>query len=188
MVAQLAPNGLNFVQPGDLETIAAPTDFFGLNYYSRSVMRADVPENEPQTVFQASKDPEHWTEMNWENYPPGLTSILGRVCFNYQPRKIYITENGAGYSTPPDAAGRVADTHRINYLKTHFAAAQRAIQAGVPLAGYFVWSLLDNFEWAKGYSQRFGLIWVDYPTQQRILKDSALWYARVIAQNAVESE
>ena len=177
------PNGLDFVQSGDLDTIATPTDFIGLNYYSRNVYRANGDDNEPQTVFPQPKMPEHWTEMGWEIYPDGLTNILGRVYFNYQPRKLYITENGASYSTPPDENGNVADELRIHYLRTHFAAAHRAIQMGVPLAGYFVWSLMDNFEWSWGYMQRFGLIWVDYETQKRILKDSAKWYKRVIRKN-----
>jgi beta-glucosidase len=177
------PNGMDFVRPGDLEAISTPTDFIGLNYYQRVVIRADGPDNDPQIVFPQPKTPDHWTEMGWENYPEGLTSVLGRVYFNYQPRKIYVTENGASYSTPPDESGNVPDELRTNYLRTHFAAAYRAIQAGVPLAGYFVWSLLDNFEWAHGYSQRFGIVWVDYETQQRILKDSAKWYKRVIRKN-----
>ena len=121
--------------------------------------------------------------MGWEIHADGLTGILGRAYFNYQPRKIYITENGASYSTSPDEEGVVADEHRVNYLRTHFAAAHRAIQVGVPLAGYFVWSLLDNFEWSHGYSQRFGIVYVDYETQKRYLKDSAKWYKGVIKKN-----
>ena len=177
------PNGLDFVQPGDMDTIATPTDFIGLNYYSRTIHRADVSENDPQMDFPKAKAPQHWTEMDWEIYPEGLTNMLARVYFNYQPRKLYITENGASYSTPPDEKGNVADELRAHYLRTHFAAAHRAIQMGVPLAGYFVWSLLDNFEWSWGYMQRFGLIWVDYETQKRTLKDSAKWYRGVIRKN-----
>ncbi len=177
------PNGLDFVQDGDMDAIATPTDFIGLNYYSRHVIRADAPDNAPQLVFDSERTPKNWTEMGWEVYPPGLTGTLARVYFNYQPRKVYITENGASYSTPPDASGRVPDANRLNYLSGHLAAVHRAIQAGVPVEGYFVWSLLDNFEWSKGYSQRFGIVWVDYPTQQRIPKDSALWYRSVIANN-----
>ena len=177
------PNGMDFIQPGDLDTIATPMDFVGLNYYSRNVIRVNGSENDPQLVFAQPKTPEYWTEMGWENYPEGLTGVLARVYFNYQPRKLYITENGASYSTPPDGKGKVHDEHRLNYLRTHFAAMHRAIQAGVPLAGYFVWSLMDNFEWSFGYSQRFGIIWVHYETQKRILKDSAKWYKRVIKKN-----
>lgn len=182
------PNGLDFVQPGDMQALAVSTDFIGLNYYSRRVVRAEVPNNDPQTVFSAEKTPENFTDVDWEIYPDGLFGLLSRVYFHYQPPKIYITENGASYADGPDIHGRVADVHRLSYLKRHFAAAQRAIQAGVPLAGYFVWSLMDNFEWAKGYEKRFGIVWVDYQTQQRIPKDSALWYAEVIRKNALETE
>jgi beta-glucosidase len=179
------PDGMDFVQPGDMDVIATPTDFMGLNYYSRHVYRAAGADNDPQTVFSQPKMPEHWTEMGWEIYPEGLTNILGRVYFNYQPSKLYITENGASYSTPPDENGNVADELRTHYLRTHFAAAYRAIQMGVPLAGYFAWSLMDNFEWSWGYMQRFGLVWVDYETQKRTLKDSAKWYRRVIRKNGL---
>ncbi|MBC7879093.1 MAG: beta-glucosidase [Anaerolineales bacterium] len=177
------PNGMDFVQEGDMKVIAAPTDFVGLNYYGRNLHRVDAPDNDPQIDFPFPKTPEHWTEMDWENYPDGLTGSLARVYFDYQPRKIYITENGASYSTPPDEKGNVLDVHRTNYLKTHFAAAHRAMQAGVPLAGYFVWSLMDNFEWSFGYGQRFGIVWVNFETQERILKDSAKWYKTVIKKN-----
>jgi beta-glucosidase len=177
------PNGFDFVQPGDMDVIAASTDFIGLNYYGRNLHRVDDPNNDPQIFFPHPQTPEHWTEMGWENHPEGLTGILSRVYFEYTPLKIYITENGASYSTPPDEHGNVPDVHRTNYLKTHFAAMQRAIEAGVPLAGYFLWSLMDNFEWSFGFSQRFGIVWVNYETQERILKDSAKWYKTVIKKN-----
>jgi len=177
------PNGMDFIQAGDMNAIAIPTDFIGLNYYDRNLHRSNTPNNDPQIDFPKPKTPENWTEMNWENYPDGLTGILNRIYFHYRPRKIYITENGASYSTPPDEKGNVPDELRTNYLRTHFAAAHRAVQAGVPLAGYFVWSLMDNFEWSFGYSQRFGIIWVDYETQKRTLKDSAKWYKGVIKKN-----
>ena len=179
----LPPGGMAFVKDGDLSTIAAPIDAVGLNYYARHVVRSQqVPEeqNMPQTVFSAPKDRQHWTEMDWEVYPDGLFATLCGWYFNYQMPKLYITENGASYSDGPGADGKVHDIHRVNYLKDHFAAAHRAIQAGVPLAGYFVWSLMDNFEWSHGYSQRFGIVWVDFKTQQRVLKDSALWFQGVI--------
>ena len=177
------PNGLDFVKPGDMDVIANPTDFIGLNYYGRNLHRVNVPDNDLQINFPMPNTPEHWTEMGWENYPDGLTGVLGRVYFDYLPLKIYITENGASYSTPPDELGNVPDVYRTNYLKTHFAAAHRAMQAGVPLAGYFVWSMMDNFEWSFGFSQRFGIVWVDFETQKRILKDSAKWYKTVIRKN-----
>jgi beta-glucosidase len=183
---RLAPDGMTFCRDGDLEAIAAPTDFLGVNYYQRHVVRNQtIPEHEnlPQAVFPAPKDDTAWTEMGWEVYPDGLYQILCRLHFEYRVPKIYITESGCSYSDGPGESRRVHDRRRINFLRSHFAAARRAMDQGVPLAGYFVWSLLDNFEWACGYSQRFGIVWVDFETQQRILKDSALWYKQVIADN-----
>lgn len=177
------PEGLAFVQPGDLDAIATPLDFAGLNYYTREVPRSTVADNLPQEVFPAPVS--EWTEMDWEVYPEGLYQILSRLHFQYHAPKIFVTENGCSYGDGPDASGRVRDERRIAYLREHFAAAHRALQAGVPLAGYFVWSLMDNFEWARGYDQRFGMVWVDFNTQQRIPKDSALWYRKVIQANAV---
>ena len=102
--------------------------------------------------------------------------------------KIYVTENGASYSEGPDAVGRIADVRRRQFVQDHLVSAHRALAAGVPLAGYFVWSLLDNFEWDRGYTQRFGITWVDYKTQRRVPKDCALWYRSVIAENGVTLE
>ena len=180
----LPPEGMTFVQPGDLQAIAVQTDFLGINFYTRTILRDETAsDNLPQTTFKAPK--EEWTEMDWEVYPEALYNLLNRLYFEYRPAKMFVTENGASYSDGPDETGRVADQRRIAYLRDHFTAAHQAMQNGVPLAGYFVWSLMDNFEWAKGYSQRFGLIWIDYETKQRILKDSALWYKKVIAQNGL---
>lgn len=182
----LTEETMQCVQMGDLQTIATRTDFLGLNYYTRHVTRSQtIPEerNLPSTVELPPKDKQHWTEMGWEVYPQGLYEVLCRLYFEYQVPKIYITENGCSYSDGPDQSGRVRDHCRVNYLREHLAAAQLAMLSGVPLAGYFVWSLLDNFEWAFGYSQRFGIFWVDYDTQERIPKDSARWYHNVIAKN-----
>jgi beta-glucosidase len=174
---------LPFVRPGDMETIATPLDFLGVNYYSRVVMKAGKG-GWPQAVPMAPNDA--LTDMGWEVYPQGLTDLLGRVHREYGPRAIYITENGAAYADGPDEAGRIADGRRVDFIRGHIGACHRAIEAGVPLLGYFVWSLMDNFEWAHGYEKRFGLHWVDYDTQQRIPKDSAFWYHGVIAANAVD--
>ena len=182
-VAGYAPflsDGLDFVQPGDLAQIAVPIDFLGVNYYTRRVARDETAaDNLPQEVFPDRPR----TEMDWEEYPEGLYNLLNRLHFEYSPAKLYVTENGASFSAGPDANGRVADQRRLNYLRDHFTAAHKAIRNGVPLAGYFVWSLMDNFEWAKGYTQRFGIVWIDYETQQRLPKDSAFWYRQVIADN-----
>jgi beta-glucosidase len=175
---------MDFVQTGDLKAIAAPLDFLGVNYYARGIVRSSVvpeAENAPRTVFP---NPER-TEMGWEVYPEGLYELLGRVHFDYRFPSLYVTENGAAYPDQIGPDGRVDDPARVAYLRNHFAEAARAIAAGVPLRGYFVWSLMDNFEWAHGYSKRFGLVYVDYRTQRRVLKTSAHWVRRVIAANAM---
>lgn len=178
---------LPFVQPGDFAAIATPTDFQGVNYYTRAVVKASAPDD-PMPVDDLANATLPRTEMNWEVYPQGLYDLLCRLHFEYKPARLYVTENGCSYSDGPGADGAVHDQRRIDYLRAHFVAAQRAIAAGVPLAGYFVWSLMDNFEWARGYAQRFGMVWVDFATQQRIVKDSALWVRDVIAANAVAAE
>jgi beta-glucosidase len=121
--------------------------------------------------------------MGWEIHPESLYRLLNRLHFEYRPAKIYITENGASYADGPDNQGQIKDERRLAYLRDHLSAAYRAIQNGVPLAGYFAWSFMDNFEWARGYTQRFGLVWVDYETQHRIPKESAHWYQETIARN-----
>lgn len=181
-------NGFNgrmdFVLPGDLENIAVPVDFVGVNYYTRSIARSPMiaeTENEPITVFP---NEEH-TEMGWEVYPEGLYLTLGRLYFDYAFPAIHITENGAAYIDQV-VNGQVDDLQRLGYIKRHLHQVHRAIQAGVPIKGYFVWSMMDNFEWAHGYNKRFGLIYVDYETQQRIPKSSAKWYGQVIRKNAID--
>ena len=177
----LPPEGLTFVQPGDLDAIAAPTDFLGVNYYTAIVLKDEGGNQSP-----VSPEPDvECTEMGLPVNPDGLYRLLNRLYFEYQPGKLYITENGASYSDGPDSDGRIRDQRRLKYLREHFMAAHRAIECGVPLAGYFVWSLIDNFEWNRGYAQRFGIVWVDYQTQRRIPKDSALWYQQVIAENGL---
>jgi beta-glucosidase len=175
---------LGFIQAGDLESIAVPTDFIGVNFYTRGVVRSKmIPEadNDPRTVFM-NPNP---TEMGWEVYPEGLYEILGRIHFDYNFPQIYITENGAAYPDVIDEQGQVDDPLRIAYLRGHLLSVFKAIAAGVPVKGYFAWSLMDNFEWSFGYSKRFGLIYVDYKTQKRILKNSAHWYRDVIQANEI---
>ena len=175
----------SFIKAGDLDAIAAPIDFLGINYYSRGIIRSDrvsESDNSPVTV-SAIGEP---TDMGWEVYPQGLYDLLTRVSAEYPFPSIHVTENGAAYATGPDADGVVRDTRRESYLRDHLIACNRARAAGVPLDGYFAWSLLDNFEWAFGYEKRFGLVYVDYETQQRIPKQSALWY-RDVARSGVIS-
>ena len=177
------PGGeLPFVRSGDMEAIAAPMDYLGLNYYSRAVMKADA-DGKPVSVPAAPK--EELTEMGWEVFPQGLTDSLRRVHDDYGPPCIYITENGAAFADPAVANGRIADDQRISYVREHLKAARAAVAAGVPLRGYFVWTLMDNFEWGYGFTKRFGLYQVDPETLERTAKDSAYWYRDTIANNAV---
>ena len=121
--------------------------------------------------------------MNWEVYPRGLYDLLTRLHQEYSIPQYFITENGAAFNDTVSEDGHVHDPRRIQYLHDYLLQAQAAIAAGVPLAGYFVWSLMDNFEWAQGYSKRFGIVYIDYPTQRRIIKDSGYWYRDTIAAN-----
>jgi beta-glucosidase len=123
--------------------------------------------------------------MGWEVYPQGLFEVLARLHLEYNVPKLYVTENGASYADAPRAPRRVPDQKRVRYLRDHFLEVRRAIDAGAPVRGYFLWTLLDNFEWDRGYTQRFGITWTDYETQERIPKDSALWYSRVVTENAI---
>ena len=124
--------------------------------------------------------------MDWEIYPDGLRAALVRCHRDYGPNRIDVTENGCAFDTPPDSKGRVADVRRIAYLRSHLASCREAIEQGVPLGAYYLWSAFDNFEWAFGYAKRFGIIWVDFDSGRRILKDSARWYASLIANQGVE--
>lgn len=178
------PRGLDFVQEGDMETIAAPLDFFGVNYYTRHIARAR--ENLLEQHQNAPNPGAEYTAMGWEVHPDSFYRLLNRLHFEYRMPQIFITENGCSYPEGPDENGRVHDQRRINYLHSHIHAMRRAMQNGAPIAGYLQWSLMDNYEWAEGYSQRFGMVYVDYATQQRFPKDSALWYHDLIARNGLE--
>jgi beta-glucosidase len=172
------------VQPGDLETIQASIDFLGINNYFRSVVQADM--DEPVLRLREILPPGREYTETWEIYPPGIYEVLRRVWQDYHPPKMYITENGCAVPDGIDADGRVRDYRRIRYLRDHLFQCHRAIAEGVPLAGYFVWSLIDNFEWARGYPIRFGIVYVDYDTQKRTVKDSGSWYAKVAKANGFD--
>jgi beta-glucosidase len=185
------------IHAGDLERIAsAKTDFLGVNYYFRKVVaacEAGAPEMSaasapPAAVFAEVKPKgAPYTQIGWEVWPAGLTDLLLRLKADYGDPRLFVTENGAAFGDATfQANGEVDDEDRRSFLEGHFRAAAEAIAAGARLEGFFVWSLLDNFEWAQGYSKRFGLIRVDYPTQKRIWKKSARWYRKVIAANGIE--
>jgi beta-glucosidase len=195
VLADLEPLGFAAgIRDGDLGVISQPVDQIGINYYSRFTVTGD-----PSVQAQAASSPfsshspwvgsEHVgfvdggrpvTGMGWEIDESGLHEVLLRLHREYPPVDLYITENGAGYDETLNGDGTVDDQGRIDYIDAHLRASHDAIAAGVPLRGYFTWSLLDNFEWSWGYSKRFGLVHVDYATQRRIPKASARWYADVI--------
>jgi beta-glucosidase len=167
----------------DLVLIRQPIDFIGVNYYTRSVTRFD-PRAWPLRVAAVPQKRATHTETGWEVWAPGLTRVLTWVKERYGNPPVYVTENGAAFFDPPSLDGdRVADPLRVDYLRKHLAAVHAAIAGGVDVRGYFVWSLLDNFEWSAGYSKRFGIVHVDFETQTRTPKDSAGFYADVIASN-----
>jgi beta-glucosidase len=178
MLEYFAPDGPP-VAGGDLEAIAAPLDFLGVNYYSRQVLCANPDGGRPLVVRVPESS---YTDMQWEIYPEGLFDLLVRVREDYDPPPISITENGAAFADHRDHDGEVNDPERLAYVADHLAAVGRAIEAGVPVRGYFLWSLLDNFEWAHGYSKRFGIVFVDYPTLERVPKASARWYRDFVAR------
>ena len=169
------------VQNGDLETIKVPIDFLGLNNYSRLVVKAG-PNGDGSDDEITHPEGSEYTAMGWEVSPDALRGLLVRVQRDYQPPAIYITENGAAFDDSLDD-DQAHDPRRVAYYQAYLRACHQAIGEGAALKGYFAWSLLDNFEWAEGYGKRFGITYVDYPTQRRIIKDSGRWYARAIIAN-----
>lgn len=172
------------IADGDMTTIAAPLDFLGVNTYTRNIVRADPETGRPETVV--AHGAEH-TAKGWEVFPDALTRVLVRLRDDYAPPALYVTENGAAFADVL-VDGVVEDTRRVSYLDGHLAAVARAIDEGAPVAGYFLWSLLDNFEWARGYTERFGIVYVDFQTLERVPKASYHWYRDFIAaQRGVRS-
>ncbi|MFF2203941.1 GH1 family beta-glucosidase [Streptomyces sp. NPDC058145] len=166
-------------QPGDLETIAAPLDWLGLNYYFPAYV-ADDPAGPAPHVRSVRRPDVPRTGMDWEIDASGIETLLLRLTEEYGARKIYVTENGSAYPDVVRPDGTVDDPERQEYLERHLAACASAARKGAPLAGYFAWSLLDNFEWAYGYDKRFGLVHVDYRTQVRTIKGSGHRYADIV--------
>jgi beta-glucosidase len=185
-IAPLIQASVNKDIAGDLKSITEPTDYLGINYYSRTVVQNDpsIPLLEASQVNPSGNE----YSMMWEIYPEGLYDLLVRVHHDYKPAHILITENGVPVPEDIDFDGRDRDERRIRYLQDHLIQVDQALHAGVPVEGYFVWSLLDNFEWALGYRQRFGLIHVDFETQKRTIKDSGTWYSDIARTNRILKE
>lgn len=172
-------------RPGDETRLKAALDWIGINYYFRMKVRADTGE---QPMGYKAEIPREGplTDFNWEVWPQGLYDVVTRIGRDYR-LPIEITENGCAYADPPGTDGVIRDERRIAYYRAHLTELACAIKDGAPVRGYHAWSLLDNFEWGEGYHQRFGLVWVDFPSGRRIVKNSGHWYGRVAAANAVES-
>jgi beta-glucosidase len=201
MYRDLAPvTDFDHVRDGDLEIISRPLSMLGVNYYSRHVLAAPPTEPDGTINWRGDETPSAYpgsegvrfiqrgipvTEMDWEIDAPGLTEVLERVAREYPAVPIYVTENGAAFHDDVSADGSIDDPDRLAFLEAHLRACHDAIAAGVPLHGYFAWSLLDNFEWAWGYTRRFGIVYVDYANQRRTPKASAHFYSDVIGRHGL---
>ncbi len=172
------------IAPNDMTTIAAPIDFLGINYYNRQVVAYDPSDNNASHIKTLHPDGEY-TTMDWEVAPDAFYRLLTRIHRDYQPKAMYITENGAAFADQLDN-GAVHDPRRVAYLHGYLNAVRRAISDGTPIKGYFVWSVMDNFEWGYGFSQRFGVVYVDYANGlKRTVKDSGQFFAQAAKQNAL---
>jgi beta-glucosidase len=172
------------VADADMAEIAAPIDFLGVNYYVDQVV-ADAPAAEDALAYQRGPASGPVTASGWPIAPGELPNLLAGLSARYHPRAFYITESGANFEDPPPAGGVVSDPQRVAYLRDHFAAALDALAAGVPLRGYFVWTLLDNFEWIWGFAPRFGVVHLDRGTLQRTVKESGHFLSRVARTNTI---
>lgn len=169
----LAAHGASLpIEEGDLELIAGPLDFVGLNYYNEDAVEAVPPSPAHPEGYRYAPTSRPKTEMGWDIVPQGLRRCLGFMAREWAPKALYVTENGAAFADAPDSGGKIRDLERISYLRSHLEACLDAIGDGVPLRGYFAWSLLDNFEWSQGYGKKFGLVAVDTATGERRRKDS----------------
>jgi beta-glucosidase len=166
------------IKPGDMALISQKLDFLGVNSYSRTMVGSRG------TIFPVPGS--EYTDMGWEVCPPAFRRMLNKINRDYNLPPIYITENGAAFPDVVTADGKIHDDRRLDYLRQHVTQVRLAIQDGVDIRGYFVWSLMDNFEWSHGLTKRFGLVHVNFDTQKRIIKDSGEWYSRVIALNAID--
>ncbi len=169
------------IDADDFRIISQPVDFLGVNYYSRGVVKAD-PDVPLLGLTQIKPEGNDYSQM-WEIYPQGYYNCLKTIWDNYHPKKMIMTENGIPVADGVDFDGRVRDWRRIQYIQDHLTQVHKAILEGIPIKGYFHWSFTDNFEWSFGYSMRFGIVFIDYDNQKRIVKDSGYWYKKVIHEN-----
>jgi beta-glucosidase len=188
----ILPSYLMGIKAGDMEQIHVPLDFIGINLYDRTIVSAPGTRERlfnpqfwllPAKLERGRQGPR--TDFDWEVWPKAIYDMVTRIAHEYNHPVIEITENGCSYDDVPDRQGRVRDGRRIAYLQSHLGELARAIRDGADVRGYHAWSLLDNFEWEEGYRQRFGLVYVDFKTQERTVKESGRWYAQVAAENAL---
>ena len=186
------PSYLMGIRSGDMEQVRVPLDFIGINIYDRTIVSAP-------SMSERLFNPQYWflpakmnrgsaptkTDLGWEVWPKCMYDIVTRITRDYNRPVIEITENGAAYGDGPGPDGLIHDSRRISYVRDHLAMLARAIRDGADVRGYHHWSLLDNFEWDQGYSQRLGFVYMDYKTQKRTMKDSGKWYAEVAKENAL---
>ena len=183
-----AIGALDFVHDGDEDTIAAGSDFIGVNYYTRRIVSARRGDGPWPWAVEQGRPGVPRTDLGWEIVPDDLRDLLLRLHADYPGTPLLVTENGAIYTDEPGADGAVHDDRRIAFLHGHLRAVHEALRAGAPVEGYYHWSLLDNFEWAMGYWPRFGLVHVDRATQRRTVKDSGHWYARAARDGAIPAD
>jgi beta-glucosidase len=174
------------IKPNDLDTIKAPLDFIGINLYSRAVVAYD-PADHHLAAKQIRGGSEEVTDFGWEVVPEALSQTVLKVAADYPTVPMYITENGCSFGDGPGPDGTVNDQRRISFMRRYLAELNRAIRRGADVRGYFTWTLTDNFEWAEGlHGQRFGIVWCDFTTQKRIVKESGRWYTKVARSNALD--
>jgi len=174
------------IRPGDMEIIKAPLDFIGINLYQRAIV-ANSPQdpNIGAVIMPAAQDAER-TDFGWEVYPKALSEMILRVAKDFPGVPLYVTENGCSYGEAPGPDGKVDDQRRIKFLRRYIAEVGRAIQAGADVRGYFHWTFTDNFEWAEGFRQRFGIVYCDFKTRERVIKESGRWYSQLARNNALD--
>ena len=180
ILAERLPPEVLGVKPGDMDIAKVPLDFFGINYYDRSIVW-DTNNLEGLHLDTGDGKQGPKTENGWEVWPDSFYKLLMRITRDYNQPILEITENGCSYGDAPDDHGRIPDQRRIDFYRGYIGAVGRAIRDGANIRGYHAWSLLDNFEWAEGYTQRFGLAYVDFRSQKRTLKDSGKWYGELVA-------
>ncbi|HEU5008022.1 MAG TPA: GH1 family beta-glucosidase [Jatrophihabitantaceae bacterium] len=182
----------SFIRDGDARLIGVPIDALGVNFYTPALVASGPPTRPGEVAFQGTDLAHHvpqdgpHTGMGWRIEPAAMTELLLRLHRDYPDVPLVITENGAAYEDVVTPDGQVHDSDRTEYLRAHLGAVHDAIKAGVDVRGYYLWSLMDNFEWAWGFSQRFGIVHVDFATQQRTIKDSGHWYRSVVSENALD--